>query len=279
MKILILVDLLNDWALHNRAKAIKKFLPGHEVEVRAGLKNDAALIGQENFDVIHFNYTYGLTDHYNFIVKNRHRVLMTVVNERSLLIGFGVDQPKLSDLYRNSPHVSSVNTNLAEMLNCAYIPNGIDEDLFSHSKKVVVGYAGTSRDNKNIKAVIDACKILGLELRTAGYINGLGQLPHEKMNDFYRCLDVYVHASLTEGFNNTVIEALSCNVPVLMTRQGSWEEFDGWVDFIEPTAQGVIKGLRKYCGRKLVSEKFTWKKLIPQYEEIYTRIYEDNNGI
>src|SRR5262245_55768775 len=91
MKILILSDLINNWAIHNRAKAIKKFLPQHEITIMQGLANKAWVNGNEHYDVIHFNFSYGLTLHHKFIMTNRNRCLITIVNERSYLIGHGVD--------------------------------------------------------------------------------------------------------------------------------------------------------------------------------------------
>jgi len=73
-----------------------------------------------------------------------------------------------------------------------------------------------------------ACSELDRYSRPAFYDDK--QLPHDKMRDYHRSLDVYVHVSFTEGVNNTVIEALACNIPVIMTRQGVWMELDGYVE-------------------------------------------------
>lgn len=281
MKILILPDLINNWSAHNRAKAIQKFIPEHEFTIRQGLGDDSCLSGHMDFDLIHFNFTYGITDFFDFIMLNKHRVVITVINERSLLAGYGVDVDKLTRLLVECPWVTSVSKKIAARINLLrsdepgvrYIPNGIDEDIFSRFKRPVVGYAGTDKPNKNASVIIKACEELGLIYRQALYNNGAPGLSHSQMQDFYTALDVYVHASVTEGFNNTVLEALACNIPVLMTRQGCWHEFEGYVEFIEPTVESVKAALLKYAGRRLVLDKFTWPKIMPQYKKIYEEAY------
>lgn len=279
MKVLILADLLNNWAIHNRAKAIKKFLPDVDITIKGGLADDQCLDGNDQFDIIHFNFSYGLTKHYDFIIANKNRCLLTIVNERSLLIGHGVDIDQYADILAACPHKTSVGPLMSEMTGAEYIPNGIDEDIFPEIRKPVVGFSGTNRDAKNMSAILEACKALRLEFRTSNYNNNQPDRSHEKMKEFYKGLDVYVHASLTEGFNNTIIEALACNVPVLMTKQGAWKEFAGWVEFIEPTALGVIEGLRRFTGRRLIIDKYLWKNIVPRYKKIYDQIYDNNNRV
>ena len=137
----------------------------------------------------------------------------------------------------------------------------------------VIGFAGAKHiSTKNVEMLQKVCDELGLELKLAGYVNGRGELSHEKMQDFYMGIDVYVHPSTTEGFNNTIIEALSCNIPVLMTKEGAWKEFEGWVDFIEPTEVGIKFALQKYTGHKLILEKYLWKNLMQPYRSMYEAI-------
>lgn len=277
MRVLILSDLINNWAIHNRAKAIKKFMPDVDITIRGGLGDDTSLLDHAQFDIIHFNFSYGLTRHFKFIMNNKHRCLLTIVNERSYLIGYGVDDEQNKRLMHECPFLTSVGPKMCELVGAVYIPNGIDEDKFpaKSAKEIVVGFSGTDRPSKNLSVIVSACRELGLKLRTANYNNNNPTMPHEKMAEFYRSLDVYVHASLSEGFNNTIIEALACNVPVLMTREGAWKDFDGWVEFVEPTVEGVVAGLRKYAGRKLIDEKFLWKNIIPEYRKMYEKVYEN----
>lgn len=281
MRVLILCDLINNWAIHNRAKALKKFMPDVDITIRAGLGDDTSLLDHNKFDIIHFNFSYGLTRHFNFIMKNKYRCLLTIVNERSYLIGYGVDDEQNKRLMHECPFKTSVGQKMCELVDAVYIPNGIDEDKFpvKLAKEIVVGFSGTDRPSKNMGVIVSACRQLGLKLRTANYNNNNPTMPHEKMAEFYRSIDVYVHASLSEGFNNTIIEAMACNVPVLMTKEGAWKDFVGWVEFVEPTVEGVVGGLRKYAGRKLIEEKFLWKNIIPEYRKMYEKVYEASKRV
>lgn len=282
MRILILVDILNDWALHNRAKVIKKMLPQHTVEIRGALDDkNGCLSGHETFDVIHFNFTWGITHFTNFALTYSRKCVFTVVNERSFTQNAGVNPEQLLAIFSRAKYKTAVNRRMAKMISGVYIPNGIDEDLFPNVRAPIVGYSGTDMPNKKVNVVKKACDDLGLEFRAAIYRRGdnAARKPdfrHDEMFGFYSMLDVFVHCSETEGFSNTVLEALACNVPVLMTRQGAWQEFDGWVEFIEPDVEDVKRALQKFTGRRIVDDKFLWKNIVPQYEAIYQTVYENS---
>lgn len=278
MRILIVCDTLDGWSTQNRALALQKYAPQHEFTIRGHDRRHNYLHDHKSFDVIHFNFSGALTEAYDWILQHKEKCLLTAINERSW-DGFLVNTEKYRHLLKTCRTVT-VNRRMAELCGGTYIPNGIDPDLFQKHHKPVVGYAGTGRPNKNWEAIRDACKRLGLEFRGQFYERGQGkQLPHDKMQDFYNGLTVYVHASLTEGFNNTILEALACNIPVLMTKQGAWKEFEGWVEFIEPDTVSIEAALRKYCGRQLILQKFTWDKLVPLYVAQYESIAHDNNSL
>jgi glycosyltransferase involved in cell wall biosynthesis len=52
-----------------------------------------------------------------------------------------------------------------------------------------------------------------------------GTVQFNTLNDLYNCADIYVSPYLCEGFNLTVLEALSAGLPVLVPRTGSTREF------------------------------------------------------
>ncbi|MCC7422022.1 MAG: glycosyltransferase family 4 protein [Planctomycetaceae bacterium] len=279
MKILLLCDFRDNWSIHNRTKAISKFCPQYEFAIRETRDRKGGLWREDQFDVVHFNFSGKLTDYAPFILAERNRVLLTVANERSYFDGFGVDREVYRELLRVC-RATSVSKRVADDCGATYIPNGIDEDIFDRHRNPVVGYAGTKDPNKNAHLIEQACRELGLEYRSAYYRGTRPDQPHAHgdMKHFYCGLDVYVHASATEGFNNTIIEALSCNVPVLMTRAGCWQEFEGWVDFIEPTVESIKAGLRKLSGRRLITDRFLWRNIVPRYAAEYEAIYAQQAG-
>lgn len=273
MKILLLPDNLNNWAIHNKALAIRKFLPEYEYDVRPAFGNRLCIVDEQDYDIVHFLITAGLTpDFFNYIMAHKNKVAITIVNERSLLFGHIGIPEQLDRIFRECPYVNSLTPMIAERYKIPYVVNGIDKDKFFKHKKPVIGFAGAKQTaTKNVELLESICKRLDLEFRFTGYITekNTGEISHDKMQDFYMGLDVYIHPSTTEGFNNTIIEALSCNVPVLMTRAGAWQEFEGWVDFIEPTAEDIEKKLQKFLGRRLVEQKFLWEQIMPEYKCMY----------
>lgn len=55
-------------------------------------------------------------------------------------------------------------------------------------------------------------------------IRFLPEVSVDRMADWYGVLDLYVAPQRWEGFGLTVLEALSCGVPVVATRVGAFEE-------------------------------------------------------
>lgn len=277
-RILILCDHLDEWSVHNRAKAIKKFLPDYDISMRAAF-GSGCLGDHDRFDLVHFNFTAGLDRFERFIAQHAPKCVITVVNERSLFDGYECDPARLQRVLMSCPNVTTLSQRIVDRVHHAvYIPNGIDVELFPVSKPRVVGYVGTLKPNKNCGMIEEACKELGLELAIARYMGANKQaIPHDKMHEFYASLDVYVHASLTEGFNNTVLEAIACNTPVVMTRVGAWREFEGYVTFIQPSKLSLVEALKPWTSRSLVESRFTWQHIVPKYRHVYEAAYQRAN--
>lgn len=279
MRVLILVDLLNDWALHNRAKALQRHMAGCTIDIKPALGTEAWMHHHQDYDLIHFNFTYGLTRYTDFILDNAHRCVVTIVNERSLMDGHGVDRVKFHDILASGVAKTAVNRKMAELCDAYYIPNGVDVHQFLRVVPATVGYSGSTDPCKNYDLIMKACEQLGLIFWPAVLNKSTGDRKHSHttMPKYYQGLDVFVHASNTEGCSNTVLEALACNVPVLMTRQGDWEAFEGWVTYIEPTVEGIMKGLQPWTGRRLVEKTNSWEAITRRYQDIYEGVVNENN--
>jgi glycosyltransferase involved in cell wall biosynthesis len=50
---------------------------------------------------------------------------------------------------------------------------------------------------------------------------------HRELAEIYSAADLYVNASLYEGFSMTLVEALACGTPCLVARRGALEEIAG----------------------------------------------------
>jgi len=64
-------------------------------------------------------------------------------------------------------------------------------------------------------------KKLTQSLKISERVKFLGYVRHDEIAKFYNVADVYVLPSLWEEWSNTIMEAMSCGVPVIATNVGS----------------------------------------------------------
>jgi glycosyltransferase involved in cell wall biosynthesis len=104
----------------------------------------------------------------------------------------------------------------------------------------------------------------------------------------YPAMDVYVCTSDTEGFSNTILEAMACGKPVIATNVGGNSEavMDGHTGMIIPrrspdaiaSAAGTLlqsPDLRRTMGnlgRKRIEEQFSVKTMVAAHEELYAQL-------
>lgn len=104
-----------------------------------------------------------------------------------------------------------------------------------------------------------------------------------------RNAEIFVLPSLHENFGVSVIEAMACKVPVIVSNlvnlSAEVEQFRAGLS-INPTAEDLTDALRQLLadparsremgehGRKLVLEKFTWDGIVPQLINLYERAIE-----
>ena len=186
---------------------------------------------------------------------------------------FDINLEKANKMLFGCCGVTSVGYKMADLYKCEYIPNGVDLEEFHSPKKIIVGYTGTSRPNKNFSLLEKVCNDLGLKLKAYLYENA--RVPHEDMWNEYRKFDVFVHPSVSEGASNPILEALAMNVPVICTAQGIVpREFSDLVTIIEPNYNSLYNALKKFNSRKVIEDRFQWKNLCEKYKMFYERMYE-----
>lgn len=198
------------------------------------------------------------------------------------------------------------------------VPNGADLDKFTNIKKILTNkkekiILTDSRlvEKNGIEYLIRAVKLLGqnvklliigdgplkdsleklvnkLELQDS--VEFLGEVPYEKIQDYYAIADVFVRPSLSEGFGNVFIQAMAAEIPVVATPVGGILDFlkedeTGFICYEEDpqsTAYQIEYVLDENhkeeiepiisSAKKMVMEKYTWEKVAEQMKEIFNAL-------
>jgi glycosyltransferase involved in cell wall biosynthesis len=113
----------------------------------------------------------------------------------------------------------------------------------------------------------------------------MGHVPPTQMPGVYRLLNVLLSSSHTEGMPNTILEALSCGVPVVATRVGGVEELitDGYNGLLarDGDAAALARSILilrhtprlaerlAHNGVHTISERFTFPRRVSAMEHLY----------
>jgi glycosyltransferase involved in cell wall biosynthesis len=141
------------------------------------------------------------------------------------------------------------------ILSCAYmIPRkrvellgeAIQQLMVKHPMHKIVWYhIGAGPLWENIVNFVEALKSENCE------VNLLGNLSHEEMMEFYKTtpLDLFVNSSTKEGTPVSLMEAISCSIPILVTGFGGNKEMAesgaGWVLSEDPDVEEFSSILHK----------------------------------
>ncbi|MBP3950077.1 glycosyltransferase [Bacillus suaedae] len=112
-----------------------------------------------------------------------------------------------------------------------------------------------------------------------------GAVPHEEVPKYLNKIDVFCALSLQESFGVAVIEASSCEIPVIVSNVGGLPEvvLDGETGFVVESKNSSMVAARLYeyvmdqslreamgkKGRELVKRKYNWTDNIIEMENLY----------
>lgn len=186
------------------------------------------------------------------------------------------------------------------------IYNGVDEQHFTPSKRVAgkeikVLFSGNLTPRKGVQWLLPIIERLderiviyytsGLRKSSAlvGHprLRPLGRIPHEKMPDVYREMDILLFPSVREGFGLAAVEAMACGLPVVATNGSALPEIitdgqggylcplgnvDVFADAIHTLAENSV--LRQNMGnfnRTVVETRFTLNRMLDEYRTLFGR--------
>ncbi len=126
------------------------------------------------------------------------------------------------------------------------------------------------------------------QLKLEDYVSFLGALSQEEIRNQLKWADLFLHAAVSEGFCNAVLEAQAMELPVVCTDADGLPEnvADGETGFIVPRRNSVALAekisqlvqspdLRKRmgrAGRQRVSTHFQLPDQIKAFEDFYTKV-------
>ncbi|MDH3664345.1 MAG: glycosyltransferase family 4 protein [Alphaproteobacteria bacterium] len=266
-RILIIVDKYG-WSYDAIARGIKDHVDDDVIIDIMSEKADAETIRREHgrYDLV---FAMGWTSVFEKKKKTSHAEKLDFIDKARLITG--VHSHRSWDDYRSTPDwspdpspelieklaslkaVNTVSRRLFRMFrkagldNLVLTENGVDTDLFrptqpvniDRTRPLVIGFSGSTGiqkhdDLKGLSAfILPLGELPNVEIRVLGE-RGPKQVARAAMPALYNSIDLYICASTSEGFSQSVLEASACGRSVLSTKVGGSE------DLIEAGATGYF---------------------------------------
>ena len=261
MNILFVTDKV-DRIQYNRAKILKSIIKDHQIDV-VTLK--AKRINWKKYDLIYYSH-FSL---YKKLPASKNKTILTSITSHKCLSNFDKTLKILEKFNRVSVNNTILFGKFKDYIkNLYYTPNGVETSIFTPdynnlNRDVVFGWVGnTDRATKRYNEIIAPLskrynfKVIGTSKKS-----GTEKLLNkQEMRDYYNSLDYFIVSSNTEGTPNPALEAMSCGIPVIVTKVGNMIEIvDHGVSgfFVEGNIQSfidVISNLKKDKYKKMSIE-------------------------
>lgn len=256
------------------------------------------VVAVRNYDVNkYFKYAFHLKNYGLEILKNAEKIIFISPSYKEFVINKYVPEKYINEI------LSKVKI----------IPNGLDDFWLNKvnsklnsisSKELELLFVGRIDENKNLNTVIQVAKLLsrkGVKSR----LNIVGEGPlrqslqhknkdeanihfhgaiHEKdtLLKLYKQNDILLVPSFTETFGLVYLEAMSCGLPVIYTKNQGFDGFfnDGEVGYsVNPSNNyEIVEAIEKILNNyKNISNncknsvgKFKWEYISKEYVDIYS---------
>jgi glycosyltransferase involved in cell wall biosynthesis len=194
------------------------------------------------------------------------------------------------------------------------IGNGVDTTMFRPAtppevrrlrgelglpqERTLVLFVGRNAPMKNLNALLAMPRgewelvLCGADRRQSPQgVMDLGILPHGRMADLYRCVDIVALPSSSEGFPVVAQEALASGLPLVIL----WDE--GYRQSLDPDVVAACRTLGEFqqtleslaassaqrrslalLGREWAVKHWSWERSIHAYECLYREIMDGHHG-
>lgn len=109
------------------------------------------------------------------------------------------------------------------------------------------------------------------ELSSVDRVRAVGRVPHERIADYYRAADLYVHPSLHDGLPNVLLEATACGTPSIARDVGECSTVA--TETFDDKSQLLNLANRNY-DRVELSNRFNQERLGHRYETLFIEVAE-----
>lgn len=230
----------------------------------------------------------------NKTLNKTHKIIVINEHTKNLLLKSGINEKKIEIIppgidSSRFKHVSleKKDLNILEILSVGWLVKRKGYDLVIRAIKEV------TRENKNIilRIIGDGPEINRLrkltnELNIEKFIIFEGRIPHEKIQKYYQKADIFVSMTRDETWGQMYLEAMSCGLPVITTKNiGANETIrDGHVGYLleqedyKSLAEKILYLIKNpnvisdlgLSAKKEVEEKYDWDSvIIPRILKIY----------
>jgi hypothetical protein len=189
--------------------------------------------------------------------------------------------------------------NKEEALN--YVKNRFKTNLNAELKLIFVGRIAKE---KGLVYLIDALKLLddvellvigggpeeaNMKEHSAGLglgekIHFLGAVENDKIPVVLNAADIFVLPSVSEGFSNSLLEAMACDLPSIVTDVGAGKEIvtdkvgkvvnRGSAEQIAEAVKEIRADYGKYRPREIVKERYSFEKVAEVAYNVYSDVCE-----
>ena len=160
------------------------------------------------------------------------------------------------------------------------------KDLKSDFPKIHLIVIGSIKENGHTERLINE-----LDIKDSVFFKS--NITKAQIAELYSTSSIAIVSSLYEGFGYPVIEAMSCEVPLIATNISSIPELvNDYATLVNPknhkmisdSVKEIIMDYRKYKeiainGRQHIIERFNWAKITKQYESIIFKTIEKFNDV